>query len=110
MSQGSRDACRLHVESADELAGVLERWRAAESARAWVVPRQEAIAAGWFGGLVDDRVLPRIGDVLIAARARVAYYDERLATPRSLAMVGQHGSLSPEELRIPLARWGAFAT
>lgn len=107
---GEPRCLQLHVESAAELAGVLERWRTAESARAWVVTRDEAIAAGWFGGPVDDRVLPRIGDVLVAARARIAYYDERQATPRSLAMVGQHGSLSPEELRIPLARWGAFAS
>jgi len=106
---GEPRCLQLHLESGDDLARVLERWRAAESARAWVVSREEAIAAGWFGGPVSGGVAERIGDVLVAARARVAYYDEREATARALAMVGQHGSLSPEEMRVPLARWGAFA-
>ena len=106
---GEPRCLQLHLESEPELEGALERWRASEGSRAWVVTRDEAIAAGWFGGPVADHVVPRIGDVLVAARSRVAYYDERRATPQALAMVGQHGSLSPEELRIPLARWGAFA-
>lgn len=72
-----------------------------------MVSRSEAIAAGWFGE-VDPSVLPRVGDVLVAARSAIAYYDERTATPQSLAMVGQHGSFSPEERRVPLARWSAF--
>jgi len=104
---GEPRCLQLHLESTNDREGVLERWRAAESGRSWVVSREEAVDAGWFGA-VSPTVLPRIGDVLIAARARVAYYDERTATPRSLAMVGQHGSLSSEETRIPLARWGAF--
>ncbi|MER3390042.1 MAG: alkaline phosphatase family protein [Microcella sp.] len=106
---GEPRCLQLHVESEADLAGVLQRWRSAEDSRAWVVSRDEAISAGWFGGTVDDEVSRRIGDVLVAARARVAYYDERQATARALAMVGQHGSLSPEEMRVPLARWGAFA-
>ncbi len=105
---GEPRCLQLALEDDADPAAVLERWRAAEGARAWVVTRQEAIDAGWFGA-VRPEVLPRIGDVLVAARAAVAYYDERTATPRSLAMVGQHGSLSPEETRIPLARWGAYA-
>lgn len=105
---GEPRCLQLALEEGADLATVLERWRAAEGGRAWVVSRQEALDAGWFGD-VSAEVLPRIGDVLVAARAAVAYYDERTATPRSLAMVGQHGSLSPEETRIPLARWGAYA-
>ena len=70
--------------------------------------RSQAIEAGWFGP-VAPHVVDRIGDVLVAARAAVAYYDERTATDHSLAMVGQHGSFSDAETRIPLARFGAFA-
>jgi len=105
---GEPRCLQLHGDAPGELEGVLERWREAEARRAWVVTRDEAVAAGWFGA-VAAHVLPRIGDILVAARARVAYYDERSATARAFAMVGQHGSLSPEESRIPLARWGAFA-
>lgn len=81
------------------------RWREAESGRAWIATRSEAIAAGWFGE-VRDEVEPRIGDLLIAARRDVAYYQER---SRGRSMVGQHGSWSPAETRVPLLRFGAFA-
>lgn len=97
----------LHVEpgaSADALAAT---WRDSEGDRAWIATREEAIAAGWFGP-VDDAVRPRIGDVVIAARKAVAYYQHEHDGGRS--MIGQHGSLSPEELRVPLLRFGGFDT
>ncbi len=87
---------------------LVARWREAESDRSWVVTRDEAIAAGWFGP-VDVQVEPRIGDVLVAARKNVAYYDGRTADRRSLAMIGQHGSWSPAELQVPLIRFGVLA-
>ncbi|MFN3706997.1 alkaline phosphatase family protein [Microcella sp.] len=100
----------LHLVADDpaEVAGILARWTAREGARSWVVTRDEAIDAGWFGGPVEPAIASRIGDVIVAARAAVVYYDERTATDRSLAMVGQHGSFSDAETRIPLARFGAF--
>ncbi len=104
---GEPRCLQLGLEDVEHVDAVVERWRAAEGSRAWVVSREEAIDAGWFG-TVAPAVLPRIGDVLVAARARVAYYDERSASSQSLAMVGQHGSFSPEEVRVPLARWAAF--
>ncbi|HEX4057928.1 MAG TPA: alkaline phosphatase family protein [Galbitalea sp.] len=94
----------------DELGreGVAQAWRDAESDRSWVVTRSEAIEAGWFGEVVDE-VSPRIGDLLVAARKNIAYYDSRTATKTSMAMIGQHGSWSPAEVQVPLLRFGAFA-
>jgi hypothetical protein len=92
---------------ADARAALTERWRLSESGRSWVVTRAEAIAADWFGEVTADAA-ERIGDLLVAARKNIAYYDERTAQPRSLAMVGQHGSWSPAEVQIPLCRFGAF--
>jgi predicted AlkP superfamily pyrophosphatase or phosphodiesterase len=88
----------------DELVAL---WRESESERSWVVTRAEAIAAGWFGSVATE-VEPRIGDLLVAARKNVAYYDRRTAKPTSLAMIGQHGSWSPAELQIPLIRFGTL--
>lgn len=105
---GEPRCLQLGLEPGADPAEVIARWRESEERRAWVVGRDEAIAADWFG-TVDAAVEARIGDVIVAARSRVAYYDERSASPRSLAMVGQHGSFAQEETRIPLARWGAFA-
>ncbi len=105
---GEPRCLHLGLEDPEQAQSVRDRWLEAEGGRSWVVTREEAVAAGWFGA-VSAAALTRIGEVVVAARAQVAYYDARTATDRSLAMVGQHGSFSPDELRVPLARWGAFA-
>ena len=98
----------LHLYAApDEAPAVLERWRAAESGRSWVLGREEADAAGLFGK-VSPEVRARIGDVLVAARSGIAYYDDRLEDKGAQRMIGQHGSLTVEERSVPLIRLGAF--
>ena len=69
--------------------------------RAWVRTRDEAIEAGWFGP-VDDRVRPRLGDVLVAGIGPFALVDSRSATPHVLRLIGQHGSLTADEQLVPL--------
>lgn len=99
----------LHLYTARGTAEqVRDRWRAAEGSRSWVLSRDEAIAAGLFGP-VDEEVRDRIGDVLVAARSAIAYYDDRLADKGPQNMVGQHGSLTNEERVVPLIRLGAYA-
>lgn len=105
---GEPRCLQLHLEPGTDAEAVAARWRDAEGHRAWVATRAEAVEAGWFGEVLPE-VLPRIGDVLVAARKAVAYYDGRLANPQGRSMVGQHGSWSPAELRVPLLRFGAFA-
>lgn len=97
----------LYAEVGAE-ARVLEAWRTSEAERSWVLSRDEAIAAGLFGE-VDADVRARIGDVLVAARARIAYYDDRRADKAPQRMIGQHGSLTDDERTVPLIRLGAFA-
>jgi hypothetical protein len=87
---------------------VLSAWLAAEAARSWVLSRDELIASGVMGP-VSPEVLERIGDVVIAARSGVVYYDDRLADKAPQRMIGQHGSFTPEERVVPLLRLGAFA-
>jgi len=103
---GEPRCLQLHLEPGEDADAVAARWREEEGRRAWVATRAEAIAAGWFGR-ADPEVVPRIGDVLVAARERVAYYVD--PDDRGRGMVGQHGSLSPEELAIPLLRFGAWS-
>ena len=103
---GEPRCLQLHLAPDADPDAVAAQWREREGRRAWVATRAEAIAAGWFG-TVDPEVAPRIGDVLIAARERVAYYVD--PDDRGRRMVGQHGSLSPDELAIPLLRFGAWA-
>jgi hypothetical protein len=96
----------LHLEPGADAAAVLARWRAAEGGRAWIASRDEAITVGLYGD-VDPDVLPRIGDILVAARKRIAYYLDE--DDRGRSMIGQHGSLTPDETHVPLLRFGAFA-
>ena len=96
----------LYAETG-EAASVLTTWREAESGRSWVLSRADAVEAGLFGH-VSPEVLPRIGDVIVAARSGIAYYDDRLADKGAQRMVGQHGSLTNEERTVPLIRLGAF--
>jgi len=100
----------LHLYAEEGAASdVHARWVAAESARSWVITRAEAIAAGVFGEAVHPEVAARIGDVLVAARAAVAYYDDREADKKPQRMVGQHGSLTDAERVVPLIPLGALA-
>ncbi len=84
-----------------DAAEVAARLSSAFGDRAWVRTREQAIADGWFGS-VDDRVLGRIGDVLVAAAELFAFVDSRIASPAELKLLGQHGSLTEEEQLVPL--------
>jgi hypothetical protein len=97
---GEARARHVYVEEgADD--DVLAAWRVTLADRAWVVSREEAIAAGWFGALVTDDVRPRIGDVVAAARGSAAMV-RRTVEPLESALVGHHGSLTTAEQRVPL--------
>ena len=105
---GEPRCLQLYFEADADRERIIAAWRASEESRSWVATRDDAIAAGWFGD-VKDEVLPRIGDLIVAARKGIAYYDSRTASEHSMEMVGQHGSFSPDEVRVPLIRYGAFA-
>ncbi|MBM7168931.1 alkaline phosphatase family protein [Streptomyces sp. G44] len=80
---------------------VLTVWREVLGEQFWVASRDEAIAAGWFGPHIDQRVYERLGDVIAAAHADVAIIaSER--EPKESALVGMHGSMTPVEQLVPL--------
>jgi hypothetical protein len=75
-------------------------WRELLGDAALVVSRDEAIACGWFGE-VTAPVLPRLGDVVAAARGDWGLFSS-VDFPYELRLVGLHGSLTPVEMRIPV--------
>lgn len=94
----------LYLEDGADDAGrrrLLAAWRARFGDRIWAFTREEAVAGGLFGE-VRGPVGPRIGDVMIAARDMVAFYDTRRVPARALEVVGQHGSLTKAEREVPL--------
>jgi hypothetical protein len=79
---------------------VVATWAEVLGGRAEVMTRETAIGRGWFGP-VSPSVLPRLGDVVVACCDDTAI----LSTtdfPYEATLVGLHGSLTPDEMLIPL--------
>jgi hypothetical protein len=81
---------------------VRSAWRDTLGDSAWVLHRDEAVAAGWYGPDVPPAHLARLGDVVVAMRGRGAVVDSRVLPPVVRSFVGSHGSLTTAEQRIPL--------
>ncbi|MEV0202070.1 nucleotide pyrophosphatase/phosphodiesterase family protein [Nonomuraea sp. NPDC050691] len=82
-------------------ADVLAAWRQTLAGRAWVVPREEAVEAGWFGPAVRAEWLQRLGDVLAVPYTDLALVAPR-AHPHEAAFIGYHGSMTAAEQYVPL--------
>lgn len=83
------------------LDDVLTTWRDLLGDKAWVVTRDEAVAAGWFGDHVSDSARERIGDIIAAARDDTVLV-RRSLEPMESSLVGHHGSLTTTEQHVPL--------
>ena len=92
---------QLYCDNPQRIAGA---WGEFMGDRAHVVTRDEAIDAGWFGPRVGARVIPRIGDVLVAMRSDWGVMTS--AFPGEFSLVGMHGSLTAEEMVVPLFAFG----
>jgi predicted AlkP superfamily pyrophosphatase or phosphodiesterase len=68
--------------------------------QAWVRSREHAIAEGWYGPVVTEAAAGRLGDVLLAAKGDVAFDDPADTGP--YVLVGRHGSLTEDEVLVPL--------
>ena len=68
--------------------------------QAWVRTREQAIDEGWYGPKVTDAAASRLGDVLVAAQGTVAFSDPKDTGP--YVLVGRHGSLTEDEMLVPL--------
>ncbi len=86
--------------AAGAVDSVAATWRATLGERATVLTRDEAFAEDWFGE-VSPGVRPRIGDVVVAARGTTAVLSSR-DFPYEARLVGMHGSLTPEEMLVPV--------
>jgi predicted AlkP superfamily pyrophosphatase or phosphodiesterase len=100
MLGGEARARHVYTESG-ATDDVFDAWQTLLGDRAWILRRDDAIAAGWFGPQVEDRVRPRIGDLVVAAQGTLAMTRTR-AEARLSRFIGQHGSLTPYEQLVPL--------
>ncbi|MFF0544074.1 alkaline phosphatase family protein [Nocardia thailandica] len=91
-----------HVYVTPGAAGdVRDTWTATLGPGFSVLSREEAVRAGWFGPRVSDECASRIGDLVVVARETVGVV-RSAAEPIQALMIGHHGSLTEDELTVPL--------
>jgi hypothetical protein len=110
IAQGVRDLCTslsgearfawLHCPP-DRAGDVLDAAVAAHGDHAWVVPVERVLDEGWLGPEVIPAARARLGRVALVARDRIALTDPGY---RGAVLVSRHGSLTPDEMLVPL-RW-----
>jgi hypothetical protein len=90
----------LHTEPG-ATPDVIAAWRAVLADAAWVVSRDEAVGAGWFG-TVSDAHLSRVGDVVVACHDRYAVLATKTEPPLVSSLIAYHGSYTAVEMLVPL--------
>jgi hypothetical protein len=70
---------------------------------AWVWTKDELVEEGLLGGVPSAAVSSRLGDVVMAPFTPTAFLDP--ADTGELRLSARHGSLTPDEMLIPLLSW-----
>ncbi len=92
----------LHVvpgATEDVAAAAAERY----GNEAWVRTRDQIVNEGWLGGTPSPAVAARLGDVALVPFAPMAFLDP--ADTGELRLRARHGSLTPDEMLVPLLAW-----
>ena len=72
---------------------------------AWVRDVEQVVDDGWLGGVPAADVQARLGDVALVPFAATAFLDP--ADTGEQRLVCRHGSLTPDEMSVPLLAWAA---
>ncbi|MCU0272621.1 MAG: alkaline phosphatase family protein [Acidimicrobiales bacterium] len=89
----------LHT-APDRALEVLEAAAEVLGDRAWVVPVEQVLDERWLGPRVTTEAAARLGSVAVAARTPIAVADADDAS--TWVLVGRHGSLTADEMTVPL--------
>lgn len=95
---GESRAVHLYTDAA---ATVATRWREVLGDQAWVLTRDEAVEAGLFGSMTPH-AHEVFGDVIAFAKGQTVIVDSRYQSADAIGLIGVHGSLTAEEMMIPL--------
>jgi len=69
----------------------------------YVFTPEDLITAGYWQTLANQDISP---DLIVLAKKQVALYHRGFAKKKSLEMIGHHGSITPQEMSIPLLLFG----
>jgi predicted AlkP superfamily pyrophosphatase or phosphodiesterase len=72
---------------------------------AWVRTRDQVIEEGWLGGTPTAEIASRLGDVALIPFEPTAFLDP--ADTGELRLKARHGSLTADEMLVPLLGWRA---
>lgn len=67
---------------------------------AWIRTKEQVIDEGWFGPTVSNEAANRLGDVALVAHAPIGFDDP--GEPHIDRLTGRHGSVTPEEMLVPI--------
>ncbi len=94
---GETRAVHVHCERGEDPERVQERWENFLDEQAWVVgPSELAELMGEGPGLAET------GDFVAFSRGRAGIVDSRTQSAAAMSLTGVHGSLTQEEMLIPL--------
>ena len=101
----------LYFDGVDE-AHLIERAEALNASigpAVAVLTKTQVIESGWYGD-TSATSIERMPALFVVTIGNWALYHRDFAKPKSLNMIGQHGSISTEEITVPLLKFGGFAT
>ena len=89
----------LHAASgrADAL---LDATRDAHAHHGWVASLEQVLDEQWFGPVVTPQHRALLGDVALLARDPISFHDDQ--DPSSRHLIARHGSLTADEVMVPL--------
>lgn len=95
---GEERAFQIYTSKPAEVA---QRWRAELADLAWIFTKAELIASGLLGA-VSEFTASVLGDVIAFSKTGVGFVDSRVHSSSAIGLIGVHGSLTPQEMYIPL--------
>lgn len=98
---GGDARCRFVYARPGRAADLLAACEERHGARAWVLSRERICDERWLGPHPPSRhIAERVGDVVLAAREPVAFIEP--TNPADARMLSGHGSLTADEMLVPL--------
>ena len=97
---GEPRARHIYVRNGAETE-VKNRWQEFFGNKAEILTKSEAVARGYFGSVVTEDSLDRLGDVIAIPHGELVLIEPE-KEKQQLAMVGHHGGITDSEVRIPL--------
>ncbi len=95
---GEERGVHLYTSRPNEVA---ERWRDVLKEKSHVLTKAQATSSGLFGDM-GSKALEVMGDVLVFQTGTLSLIHSRSLEPNHSFMRGVHGSLTPEEMLVPL--------